>query len=184
MNSWQSEVSSMRMARAQTHRINTQCVCASAPMTNKCTGYITSCSAHQKPCMYTQAALHQISDRPEIVEVLKDPQDRCDFGMWAVVLVVLQTHLCPGLSQPGYIEHCTALVSSWACSVDTATARSWRIMGSKAVSTVRLFSLTSICHHIIPAFSTDSTLAVLEMPLARCLYQVVDQFEILECKHA
>ena len=60
-------------------------------------------------CM--QAAVTKIAGRHEIVEALKDPEDRCIHGVWGDVLDLLLQHLIPGLAmdQP-LLDHCTALV--------------------------------------------------------------------------
>ena len=61
-----------------------------------------------------QAAVSNIADRHEVVEALKDPKDRCMYGVWGNVLDLLLHHLIPGLANdsPQLLGHCTALVGA------------------------------------------------------------------------
>ena len=59
-----------------------------------------------------QAAVSKVADRHEIVEALKDPKDRCMYGVWVNVLDLLLRNFMPGLvvETPQYTDHCVALV--------------------------------------------------------------------------
>ena len=61
-----------------------------------------------------QAAVSNIADRHEVVEALKDPKDRCMYGVWGNVLDLLLHHLIPGHTNdsPHLLGHCTALVGA------------------------------------------------------------------------